>query len=50
MASNLKKCGHPACNCMIGESDGNYCSQYCEDAADTVEISCNCGHAGCEVE
>ena len=40
------KCKHPACNCMISE-EAKYCSTYCEDAADTTEIACNCGHAGC---
>jgi hypothetical protein len=50
MATNEKKCEHPACNCMISEDGGDYCSPYCHDAGDKVEISCNCGHAGCSVE
>ena len=44
-----KKCAHPACNCTVIDG-GKYCSQYCSDAGDTMEISCNCGHAGCAVE
>jgi hypothetical protein len=43
------KCAHPACNCKASE-DSKYCSQYCEDAKDTLELSCNCAHAGCAEE
>ena len=43
------KCEHPACNC-ITPKDGKYCSQYCHDAAGTLELSCNCGHLGCAEE
>src|SRR5438270_11727746 len=39
-------CAHPACNCPVPQGE-KYCSTYCEDAADTIEISCNCEHAGC---
>jgi hypothetical protein len=45
MADN-NKCAHPACNCTP-KKDSKYCSQYCEDAKETVELSCNCGHGGC---
>ena len=48
MVTEQKKCEHPACNCMISDEE-NYCSPYCDDAADTTEIACNCGHAGCGV-
>jgi len=41
-----KQCAHPACNCLAAEG-GKYCSQYCEDAGNTMELSCNCGHQGC---
>jgi hypothetical protein len=41
-----KKCAHPACNCMATK-DSNYCSQYCADAKDTMEIRCNCQHEAC---
>jgi hypothetical protein len=47
--ADTKKCAHPACSCVVPE-DGKYCSQYCEDAADTTELSCNCRHAGCALE
>jgi hypothetical protein len=46
---NSKKCAHPACNCLA-PSDEKFCSQYCADAQDTVELACNCGHAGCAEE
>ena len=48
MPQEEKKCDHPACNCMV-EEGADYCSQYCEDAGDTLEISCNCAHAGCAI-
>ena len=44
-----KKCAHPACNCPV-EHGKKYCSNYCHDAARTVEIACNCRHAECETE
>ncbi len=50
MSQEQKKCKHPACNCMVpheGFDDTHYCSTYCKDAKGTMEISCNCGHAGC---
>jgi len=43
-----KKCNHPACSCKV-DSHSEYCSQYCKDAGKTMEISCNCGHAGCAI-
>lgn len=42
------KCAHPACQC-IARAGSKYCSQYCEDAGDIVELSCNCEHQGCAV-
>ena len=48
MDPKKKKCAHPACTCPVNK-DAKYCSQYCEDARGTMEISCNCGHAGCSV-
>ncbi len=48
MSNDGKKCAHPACNC-IAKPGERYCSQYCADAGSTMEISCNCGHAGCAV-
>ena len=49
MAKEAKKCAHPACTCQVGP-DQKYCSQYCKDAGGTMEIACNCGHAGCSME
>jgi hypothetical protein len=43
---NDNTCKHPACNCPKSE-DGDYCSAYCENAEDTTEIACDCGHPGC---
>ena len=48
MSAEIKKCAHPACSCTV-DKNTKYCSQYCEDAGDTMEISCNCGHQGCAV-
>lgn len=48
MNQDSKKCEHPACSCEVREGT-KYCSQYCKDAGETTEISCNCGHAGCSV-
>ena len=39
-------CAHPSCSCPVPKGE-KYCSTYCHDAADTMEISCNCEHAGC---
>ena len=44
-----KKCAHPACDCLV-DKNTKYCSQYCKDAAGTMEISCNCRHAECGTE
>jgi hypothetical protein len=44
-----KTCAHPSCQCPATQ-DSKYCSQYCEDAGSTMELSCNCGHAGCSLE
>ncbi len=43
-----KECEHVGCNCAVGD-DSDYCSPYCETAGDTdtVEIACECHHAGC---
>jgi hypothetical protein len=44
-----EKCAHPARNCFATKGS-KYCSQYCEDAGKTLELACNCGHAGCAEE
>lgn len=43
------KCAHPSCNCSAADGS-KYCSQYCKDAGNTMELSCNCGHEGCALE
>ncbi len=45
--ADKNKCAHPSCSCPKAD-DSNYCSAYCEGAGDTIEIACNCGHAGCQ--
>jgi hypothetical protein len=47
--SEDNKCAHTACNCPV-DDDTEYCGEHCEDAAeqDIIEISCDCGHDGCE--
>jgi predicted nucleic acid-binding Zn ribbon protein len=46
---NTNKCAHPICTCSVGGNE-KYCSDHCRDAVDQdiVEISCDCGHTGCE--
>lgn len=34
----------------MAPKDSKYCSEYCHDSGDRVEISCNCGHPGCSDE
>ena len=43
-----KKCAHELCNCRA-DKDSNYCSPYCENAADSgvTEIKCDCRHPAC---
>jgi metallothionein len=47
--AETKRCAHTACNC-VAPADGKYCSQYCDDAGNTEELACNCGHPGCAEE
>ncbi|MEJ7847027.1 MAG: hypothetical protein WKF92_02945 [Pyrinomonadaceae bacterium] len=44
------KCGHEICNCPA-TGDAEYCSDRCKDASDQdiVEITCDCGHQGCDM-
>jgi len=41
-----KKCAHPSCTCQAAK-DSKYCSTYCEGQAETPDLVCSCGHAGC---
>ena len=49
MAEEAKTCDHPGCTCVAGD-DSDYCSPFCETAAGSTELSCNCGHTGCASE
>ncbi len=48
------KCGHEECHCTVDGDD--FCSDYCEDRADTTDIdvigeqACRCGHPACAGE
>jgi hypothetical protein len=48
MPEKTHKCAHPSCQCRVEEGE-KYCSTYCHDAGDTIEISCNCDHPGCSL-
>lgn len=43
------KCAHTGCNCDIPKEEpyGKYCSEHCREAADTVELTCDCKHPAC---
>jgi metallothionein len=47
MLDEGNKCEHPNCTCMAAE-ESDYCSVYCESSEDSLEITCGCGHTGCE--
>ena len=34
-------------NVFMATNDSRYCSPHCETAGDTMELSCDCGHASC---
>ena len=40
-----KKCGNSTCTCVC--ADGKFCSQFCEDSAKTMTLSCSCPHTSC---
>ena len=48
MADNNQECAHDNCAC-VAAADSKYCSEMCEEAADTkvTTIFCDCGHPGC---
>jgi hypothetical protein len=48
MEAQKEKCAHPACSCPP-EKGSKYCSQYCHDARETLELSCNCSHPACSL-
>ncbi|MBA2339680.1 MAG: hypothetical protein H0V88_04750 [Pyrinomonadaceae bacterium] len=44
--TNEKKCAHPSCSCTVAQNE-KYCSEYCANARNVMEISCNCRHPAC---
>jgi hypothetical protein len=46
--AQTQECTHPSCRCPAA-GDSKYCSPYCEAAKNLTELSCNCGHADCEL-
>lgn len=48
MAGTIK-CAHAACSCTVepGGQHGKYCSDHCKQAADKIELRCDCHHPGC---
>ena len=47
--SDLNKCAHPACTCVVSKDGphGKYCSEHCKEAADGIELRCDCQHLPC---
>jgi hypothetical protein len=43
------KCAHPACKCLVSKDSayGKYCSEHCKEAADEIELRCECQHPAC---
>jgi hypothetical protein len=50
--ARVEKCAHPSCKCTVadGGAYGKYCSEHCREAADTVELTCDCKHAACQAQ
>ncbi len=42
------KCEHRTCHCPA-HMENEYCSDYCETAADDFETGCHCGHPECQL-
>jgi hypothetical protein len=45
----VEKCAHPACKCLVPSNSphGKYCSVHCQNAPETSDVKCGCGHPGC---
>jgi len=41
-----EKCKHPVCTCLT--TSGKFCSLQCEAMEKASDISCSCGHQGCD--
>lgn len=46
MPEMTDKCGHSICHCPA-RMETDYCSEYCETAADDLETGCRCDHPEC---
>lgn len=46
MSDTPKNCAHSICTCKAKEGS-KYCSQFCEDAAGTTTIACDCPCGTC---
>ena len=46
MAKKRHKCAHDNCQCQVSE-DEKFCSEYCREAGDIVEVGCGCEHKPC---
>jgi hypothetical protein len=44
-----QKCAHPACTCTVSQGGkyGKYCSEYCKEKGEQVELTCYCQHKEC---
>lgn len=49
--SDTTKCAHPACKCSVSKDGayGKYCSEHCREAADEIELKCDCKHPACNL-
>jgi hypothetical protein len=47
--AGMKKCAHSACNCQVPAGQ-KFCSAACESARSVTELTCQCGHQGCQSE
>jgi hypothetical protein len=50
MAEASYHCGHTGCRCMHGKGQGEFCGDYCRQAAQqpATEARCACGHPDCQ--
>ena len=42
--TTLDKCARPACKCLVPKhgAHGKHCSEYCKEAAELTELTCEC--------
>jgi len=43
-------CAHQGCQCMLSKGDGEFCGDYCREAAKqpATDAPCKCGHPECQ--